>query len=533
MTARPSVARTVKVLSSAGILSRRADHLVHRVVALRRYGPVPAAAFVGAARAYPNRPYVIDDEGTLTFGEVDARTDAIAWALHDAGIRAGDGVGVLCRNGRAWVEAVLACSKLGATVLFLNTDFAGPQLTDALLREEGVALISDEEFDRQLPDDVLPGRRWIGHHDGPQDRPTLDGIIAAGNSRGAFPSPDVTGRLVILTSGTTGAPKGASRTGAPIGALIGILDRLPFRAGQVHHIVAPLFHGWGLLHFTLGLTLPSTIVLRRRFDPEEVLRTIHEHRVDSVAMVPTMLQRMLQLPPEVRERYDTSSLSAIPLSGSAIPGDLAVRAMDAFGDVVFNFYGSTETGWATIATPEDLRAAPSTAGTPPLGTDLVLLDDEDQPVPLGSTGRIFVASQLQMAGYTDAGLRKAIVDGKMSTGDVGYLDDAGRLFVAGRDDDMIVSGGENVFPLEVEDLLATHPSVAEAAVIGVPDEEFGQRLKAFVVPLDGAPADADELRSFVRANLARYKVPREIVFLDELPRNPTGKVLKRRLVERP
>jgi acyl-CoA synthetase (AMP-forming)/AMP-acid ligase II len=534
VSGRPAVAdvaRGAKALVDAGILSPRVDRIAHRVRALRAYGPVPAAGFAAAARSHPNRKYLLDEQGALTYAEVDRRTDAIARALLDAGLRPGDAVGVLCRNGRAFVEAVLACSKIGATILFLNTDFAGPQLADTLARERGVALISDEEFDRLLPDDALRGRRFIGFGNGARGRPTLEALARA-RDVAKPPPPGQVGRLVILTSGTTGVPKGASRTGAPLPAVVGILDRLPFRAGQVHHVVAPLFHGWGLLHFTLGLALPATLVLRRTFDPEQTLRVIAEHGVHSAPMVPTMLQRIMQLPPETIDQHDVSSLKAIPLSGSAIPGDLATRAMDALGDVVFNFYGSTETGWASIATPRDLRAAPGTAGTPPMGTDLMLLDDEDRPVPQGATGRIFVASQLRMEGYTDAGLRKAVVDGRMSTGDVGHLDAAGRLFVDGRDDDMIVSGGENVFPREVEDLLAAHPGVIEVAVVGVPDEQFGQRLAAYVVRAhdeDAGALDADAIRALVRAHLARYKVPRDVVFLAALPRNPTGKVLKREL----
>ncbi len=517
-----------RVLVDAGILTPRVDRLAHKALALRAFGPTPAGGFVAAARSFPDRTYVIDEEGSLTFGEVDRRTNAIVDGLVAAGLGPGDPVGVLCRNGRAFVEAVLACSKLGATVLFLNTDFAGPQLSDTLAREGARGLVSDGEFDRLLAEDELAGRRWVGFPDGPTATPTLAELVAT-RSPAPRPAPPGTGRLVILTSGTTGVPKGASRTGAPLLAIVGILDRLPFRAGQVHHIVTPMFHGWGLLHWTLGLSLPTTIVLRRRFDPEETLRVIAEHGVHSAPMVPTMLQRIMQLPEEVRARHDTSSLEAIPLSGSALPGELAVRAMDAFGDVAYNFYGSTETGWATIADPQQLRAAPGTAGTPPLGTDLVLLDEQDREVAPGGTGRIFVSSRLRMEGYTDAELRKAVVDGRMSTGDVGHLDAEGRLFVDGRDDDMIVSGGENVFPREVEDLLADHPDVVEAAVVGVPDPEFGQRLQAFVVLAEGAAADPDALRAHVRANLARYKVPREVVLMDGLPRNPTGKVLKREL----
>lgn len=521
--------KTVRALVESGLLTPRLDRIVHKAKSVKAYGPTPAAGFVAAARSFPDRTYLIDDEGSLTFGEVDRRTNQIANELLAAGVGEGDGVGLLCRNGRAFVEGLLACSKIGATVLFLNTDFAGPQLIDVLEREHAKALISDGEFDRLLPADALPGRRWVGFADQPTSTPRLTDLLDVRTSADRPPAPARVGRLVILTSGTTGAPKGAARDGAPLTAIIGILDRLPFRAGQVHHIVAPMFHGWGLLNYTLGLALPTTIVLRRRFDPEETLRVIAEHGVQSAPMVPTMLKRIMQLPAETLAKYDTSSLKAIPLSGSAIPGNLAVEAMDAFGDVVYNFYGSTETGWATIGTPTDLRAEPGTAGTAPLGTGLMIVDDENRPVPHGTTGRIFVSSQLRMATYTDADLRKAMVDGHMSSGDVGHLDQAGRLFVDGRDDDMIVSGGENVFPREVEDLLSQHDEVVEAAVIGMPDETFGQCLKGYVVLTEGSTLTGEDLRVHVRANLARYKVPKEIVLLDVLPRNPTGKVLKREL----
>jgi acyl-coenzyme A synthetase/AMP-(fatty) acid ligase len=289
-----------------------------------------------------------------------------------------------------------------------------------------------------------------------------------------------------------------------------------------------MFHSWGFAHFSLALPLASTIVLRRRFDPEDTLRVIAEHRASTLAVVPVMLQRMLDLDPHTIARYDVSALRVVALSGSALPGDLATRAMDALGDVLYNLYGSTEVAWATVATPADLRAAPGTAGRPPFGTVVKLLDERGVEVPKGHTGRIFVANELMFDGYTGGG-GKEIIDGLMSTGDMGRLDEGGRLFVEGRDDEMVVSGGENVFPREVEDLLAHHEDVEDVAVIGVEDEQFGQRLKAFVVPVAGAEIGEDELKDYVKHNLARYKVPREVVFVDELPRNATGKVLKREL----
>ena len=278
------------------------------------------------------------------------------------------------------------------------------------------------------------------------------------------------------------------------------------------------------------MALGSTFVLRRRFDPEQCLADIDEHRCEVLVVVPVMLQRILELPSEVRRRYDTSSLRAVCASGSALSGDLATRWMDEFGDNLYNMYGSTEVSAVTLATPRDMRRAPGTAGKPARGSIVRLYDEHGTPVQQGQTGRIFVGNAMLFEGYTGGGSKDQI-DGLMATGDVGRFDEAGRLFVEGRDDEMIVSGGENVFPKEVEDVLAGHEAVAEAAAIGVEDEKFGQRLRAFVVLRAGKKIAEQELKDHVKTKLARYKVPREIVFLDELPRNPTGKVLKRELVE--
>jgi acyl-CoA synthetase (AMP-forming)/AMP-acid ligase II len=240
------------------------------------------------------------------------------------------------------------------------------------------------------------------------------------------------------------------------------------------------------------------------------------------------MQRILELPREVLGRYDLRGLRVVAVSGSQLPGALSDRWMDAFGDNVYNLYGSTEVAWATIATPRDLREAPGTTGRPPHGTVVRIYDDDGRTVPQGATGRIFVGNEMAFEGYTGGG-NKDVIDGLLSSGDVGHLDEVGRLFVDGRDDDMIVSGGENVFPSEVEDLLAGHDAVLEVAVFGVDDEEFGQRLKAVVVTRAGAAVTEDELKAHVKANLAAFKVPREIVFVDALPRTATGKVLKREL----
>jgi fatty-acyl-CoA synthase len=435
----------------------------------------------------------------------------------------------MCRNHRGFVEATVATAKLGADVVYLNTAFAGPQLAEVVDREGPRALIYDEEFDGLLEQAGADRLRFIAwqESDGGSD-PTLDDLIAAGSDR-LPPVPGRVGRTVILTSGTTGSPKGANRSSPQsLDPAISLLSKIPLRRGQTTHIAAPLFHSWGFAHFTIGLMLNSTLVLHRRFDPEASLAAIARTRADSLVVVPVMMQRILDLPAETRRAYDTSSLSVVAASGSALPGDLATEWMDEFGDTLYNLYGSTEVAWATIAGPAEMRAAPGTAGTPPRGTVVRLYDELGRPVPQGETGRIFVGNEFLFEGYTGGGTKDEI-DGLMATGDVGRFDAGGRLFVEGRDDEMIVSGGENVFPKEVEDLLARHEAVVEAAAVGVPDAEFGQRLLAFVVRKPGADVGETGLKAYVKGNLARYKVPREIRFVDELPRNATGKVLKREL----
>jgi len=523
----------VRVLADAGIVRPvRPDRLVGVVKALRDWGRGPASGYITSGLLCPEDTAVIDDAGTLTFAEVDARTNRIANALAATGIRAGDGIGVMCRNHRGFVEASVAAAKVGADVLYLNTAFAGPQLAEVVEREGPVALIYDEEF-AGLLDAAGPGLvRYVAWRDSDGDSSvaSLDDLARDGDPQRPSPPAQV-GRAVILTSGTTGTPKGANRPmPRSLEPVIALLSKLPLRRGQRTVIAAPLFHTWGFAHFALGLILNSTLVLPRRFDPEETLATIARTRADSLVVVPVMMQRILELSEDVRRRYDVSSLSVVAASGSALPGDLATEWMDAFGDNLYNVYGSTEVAQATIATPAEMRAAPGTAGSPPLGTVVRLYDDGGQPVEQGQVGRIFVGNAFQFEGYTGGGT-KEVIDGLMATGDVGRFDAAGRLFVEGRDDEMIVSGGENVFPKEIEDLLARHDEISEAAAVGVPDEEFGQRLIAFAVLEDGATVDADGLKEYVRENLARYKVPREIRFLDELPRNATGKVLKRRLRE--
>jgi fatty-acyl-CoA synthase len=519
----------VRVLHEAGVLGlHRPDKSAKVVSAFLRWGASPALGITTAAIHYPHETALIDERGALSFEQLHRRSNALAHAFERMGIGYGDGVGIMCRNHRGFIEATLAAAKLGASALYLNTMFAGPQLTEVTRREEPKALVYDEEFADLLDgvDDSI--ERVIAWTDGEPDAATLDSLIVSAEDSNLKPPPDKP-RFVILTSGTTGTPKGAQRS-SPDGlfAVAALLDKIPYRSRETMMVAAPLFHSWGFFHFIMSLPTASTLVLRRRFDPEETLRAIQKHRAQVLAVVPVMIQRILQLPTETLASYDLLSLRITSLSGSALPGELALEWMDRFGDTVYNLYGSTEVAYATVATPEDLRLAPGTAGRPPRGTVVRLYDEQGNEVPRGEVGRIFVGNEMSFEGYTGGGGKEAI-DGLLCSGDVGHLDEGGRLFIDGRDDEMIVSGGENVFPREIEDLLADHEAVVEVAVIGVEDEEFGQRLKAFVVLAGDGEASEEELKAHVKANLAAYKAPREFEFMDELPRNATGKILKREL----
>jgi len=523
----------LRVFTEAGLIRPiRPDKLLRIAERYMRLGASPALGSVANAMTVPDRTAIIDEAGSLTWEQTHRRSNALARALRDQGVGVGDGVAIMCRNHRYFIEATMAASKLGAVALYLNTAFAGPQLSDVVEREGPAVLIYDQEFADLLSEVPRSLRRFVAwESDEGADETTVEQLISDSHGDELEP-PDEQGRYIILTSGTTGTPKGAQRSQPEgLAAIAALLSKIPRRSHETVMIAAPLFHSWGFLHFMLSLPTAATMVLRSRFDPEEILQTTAEHRARVLAVVPVMMSRIMDLPEEVKRRYDLSALEVTAVSGSALPGELATKWMDEFGDNIYNLYGSTEVAWASIATPEDMRAAPGTAGRPPRGTTVRIVDEKGNDVAPGTTGRIFIGNQLAFEGYTGGGDKEHLGE-LLSSGDVGHFDEDGRLFIDGRDDEMIVSGGENVFPREVEDLLSDHEEVIEAAAIGVDDEQFGQRLRAFVVKEDGASVSEEDLKTHVKSNLARYKVPREIVFVDELPRNATGKVLKRELAER-
>ncbi|MEV6344084.1 AMP-binding protein [Actinoplanes sp. NPDC051851] len=495
----------------------RPDHLVRAAVHNARLGP-QAALIMKAAAEHPDAPAVTDDRGTLTYRELDEQSNALAHALTALGLPERSVIGVLARDDRVLPLTISAAARARLRLVLMNTGLAPQQLVEVVAREKVRAVIHDSEFAGvvgALEPDV---HRFAD----------LD-ALTAGQPVTPLPLPDRPAGFIILTSGTTGLPKGAPRTKVSPLASAMIADRIPFPRQGAAVIASPLFHTTGFGAWTVGLSLANHAVLLRRFDAESILRAIADHRAAMLVAVPTMLTRILALGPSTIAKYDTSSLRTVFVAGSPLAPELTARFQETFGDVIYNVYGSTEVAIAAVAQPAESRRAPGTVGKPPVTVHVALFDDEGRRFTTPDvTGRVFVRTGIPFEGYTD-GQHKQIIDGFMATGDRGHFDDTGLLFIDGRDDDMIISGAENVYPVEVENLLMTHPDVLDAAVIGVPDPEFGTRLRAFIVPTPSSPQNPEAIRDYVRSNLARYKVPRDVLFLDDLPRNATGKLLRRSL----
>ncbi len=497
------------------------------------FGMIPALN----ARRHPDRVAIIDDDGEMTFGELDRAAHAVANGLRAKGVKGGDGVALLIRNHRWFLVGVYGAARVGARIILLNSEFSGPQIKEVSEREGAQVIIYDDEYTAAVSqaDPALGKFRALATNPDSEEPSgstddTLADLIARSSKQ---PAPKVTkhSSVIILTSGTTGTPKGANRSTPPSLAPIGgVLSHVPFKGGEVTSLPAPMFHALGFLHATIAMMLGTTLVLRRRFKPATVFADIEKHKVTAIVVVPVMLSRMLDELDKMAPKPNLSSLRIVFVSGSQLGAELAGRALRELGPIIYNLYGSTEIAFATIARPKDLSINPATVGPPVKGITVKILDDNGGEVAQGDVGRIFVRNTFPFQGYTGGG-GKQIIDGMLSSGDVGYFDEHGLLYVSGRDDEMIVCGGENVFPAEVEDLISGHPEVIEATALGVEDKEWGHRLRAFVVKAEGASVDEDVIKAYVKENLARYKVPREVIFLDELPRNPTGKILKRELRE--
>jgi acyl-CoA synthetase (AMP-forming)/AMP-acid ligase II len=507
------------------------------VSGLWRTGLTPAAAIAINAARHPDRDAIVDDEGATTYHELDQRIESIAGALWTRR-RGRCTFAVLCRNHRGFIEAFAVGSRLGHEVVFLNSEITESQLGRILDRHQPDVLVHDEEYSDIVDACGYDGRRILAWHESDaEDRLTLDSL-AVGDGHAKAPANHRSAKLTLLTSGTTGLAKGVSRGIDPIGVAESVatgMGIMRLRDGDVSVVSPPFFHALGFAMLLSTLSVGGTIVSHRRFDADQVLHDIEARRATVLTGVPLMLQRLLKAKAAHPER-DVSSIRLALTGASPIPPSTVTEFLAVFGPVLVNLYGSTETGIVSMATPEDLLDEPTTLGRPGIGISVRILRDDRSKADVGERGTIFMRGGLLFEGYTadgdDTPAAKEVVDGHVNTGDMGHLDEQGRLYVDGRDDDMVVSGGENVFPLEVEQALGEHSSVDEAVVMGVDHEEFGQVLRAYVTVTSDEPPKDTELRDFLRERLERFKVPKEFVVLDEFPRNATGKVVRSKLVEK-
>lgn len=527
--ARP---HTMKRLLEAGALDLKAPLAVTGALPWL-LGRGPSLGIVSHMHAITMRgkPALIDEQGTLTWGELDHEANCVARGLARAGVAPGDKVALLLRNSREVVLTMLATQKLGVVCCPLNTWAKPKELTAIVANVQPMMLVYDTAHADQVraafPDDV-PLVHTGADEDAVAGSVRFADLVEGCSGKPLAPLTRSRGvpKIVIQTSGTTGTPKGASRdiSTSGLGAIANLLDTIPYRRDDVVVCPAPLFHSFGLATLSFAAALGSTIVLPRSFDPEGTLRLIADHRATVASLVPVMIRRIVSLPDEVRARYDLSSLRIVLASGSALSNDLKQAAIKTFGEVLYDLYGSTEIGWVAIARPQDMKERPHTVGKPATGVEVAIFDRSGRRVAPGEIGEIHVRSDFLFEGYT-SGDSKASREGYVTIGDLGRFDEDGFLYVESRSDDMVVIGGENVYPIEIEDLIESLPGVREVSVLGVPDPEFGHVLVAFVVG-DVTPEEVSEL---CRAELASYKVPRRIEIRAELPRTATGKVLKREL----
>jgi acyl-CoA synthetase (AMP-forming)/AMP-acid ligase II len=512
-------AAAARVLVSSGLLGPPGPLTALRLAReLYRSGTNPYVLLAIAAARWPDRTAIIDDDGALSYRELQANTESLARGLSGHGVGPGHAVGIMCRNGRDFVTALFAAGLVGADIVPMNTEFRSNALASTLNTHQITTMFADSEFAEQIRD--------AGRSVTVIDPGTIE--PQPGDSRPKVAAP---GRIVLLTSGTTGVPRGVPRSprlSLGLGVGVTLLERTRLSAGSRIALASPMFHGFGLGMLLLAISLGGTVITQRRFDAESTLARASLQRADALTVVPIMLARIMELPQQVRARNQAPSLRVVISSGDRLDPSLVRRFMDAYGDILYNAYGATEVGIGALATPAELRRAPETVGRPVAGCPVRIFSRAGRPVGPRVTGRIFIGGELTTDGATGGGA-KVVIDQLTSTGDMGYLDNAGRLYIVGREDDMVVSGGENVYPRALENALAEHRDVAENAVVGVPDEQFGRRLAAFIVPPPGRDIDVVALREYLKGRVSRFEQPRDVHVVNSIPRNSAGKVLRREL----
>jgi len=536
-----------KVLRATKLVTpMRPTSLAHFIKTACRVKRGPHLAVMFHAATHPEKEAVIEygENGVtrMTWGEFDATINRLCNALHARGVTGGTRVAIMLPNSREYLIAQQALARLGATAVQIGYRLKAYEVAFILENSQPVATIVHADYLGTIREARKIAKRSdrmiaVGSLDSNvRDADEWDRALAASDP--AMP-PKVYdgdgGGLIVYTSGTTGKPKGANRSWKKTGfeAVADMMFQIGARANDRHLVTCPLYHSAAPAFVAIMMALGATIVLQDHFDPEQSLQIIEKEKITCTLMVPTMLIRIAALPPATIAKYSTSSLRWVMSGAAPLPTEAARRFMDMFGPILWNFYGSTETGLVTLAAPGDHVSRSGTIGRALRGNTIRLLDDSGRPVMQGEVGELFARNSTMMSGYhgDQEATNNAQREGFYSVGDVGRVDADGFYYLESRKHDMVISGGVNIYPREIEDHLSTHPAILEAAVIGVPDPEWGETLRAFVVLRNEAQLTEREVQDFCREGLADYKRPRKVLFLAEMPRNPTGKILKRELRE--
>lgn len=504
--------------------------------AVWRWGFSLAALLESASAAHPGRVCLIDDVSPLTYRELNSRAHAFARALSKRKLGEGSRIAIVARNSRVPVIALVACDLIGAVPMAMNPASSPAQLERTADEYAAQAVVADADYAAAFRKLDVPVFVGYGAEDGLPEalRNTAfsgeatsyaeaisAGLLSAGAPFGrAKRSP-----TVIMSSGTRGQPKAVVRGVPKSPQVLGsIFGKVPWRTGGVIQLSASLFHAWGWLNLNLVFATASAMILRRRFDGEEAIADLKRYGVTGIVSAAVFLKELLQ----ADSGRGGEGVEFIVSSGNAIPPHLVHELNARFGEVTCNFYGSTEHGPIAVASARELAADPRHAGTVAPGVRTAILDAEGARLPVGEVGRIYSANSESMKGYLGANDPVDVKDHMLATGDLGFFDKDGFLYVAGRADDMVIKGGENVYPRELEELLARQPQIADVYVQGERGE-IASKLNCFIVPAPGATIDDAAVNRLVLDNLARHNLPDRIVWLDKLPRNEAGKVVPRLL----
>ena len=486
------------------------------------------------AQANPDKPAVIEGDEVTSFAELNAEVNRLATGLQSLGFTRGQRAVWCGPNSREVLVFIHAARKVGLVAVPLSYRFTPEEMHYVIDNSESVLVVVDAEQAQPIASirDRLPTVRDVvvyrGTHDGFR---TWEEILAAGTEEEPSSMGESSGSAMIYTSGTTGKPKGAMRSPPDPGIVFAMVQELRMGGEEVHLTTGPLYHSGPNAFAFLAHMLAGTIVIMRKFDAHEWVRLTREHKVTSTFSAPTQLKRIVSLPDEVLADLDLSAMHTLIANAAPVPYALKQEVIAKLGDgFLFEIYGSTELGVDTILAPEDQLRKPGSCGKPYGGIEIKVVGDDGSVLPPGQPGELFFRTTLAMDGYhaTEEQLAEA-GEGWKSVGDVGYLDEEGYVYISDRKKDMIISGGMNIYPAEIEAVIHAHPAVMDAAVFGIPDEEWGEKVHAVVQPKPGAELDLVALEGFVNERLAGYKRPRSWEIREELPRTESGKLLKRLL----